>query len=262
MEDFRSLGKRLSNWGRWGAEDERGTLNLITPEQARPGGHDDPVGQGVRPRHPVRRRGPQPGGGRINPVHLMSQTGDTQLFPGASSTPTTTSSCRCRARRSGTPSPTSSTTTRCTTASRPRGHGRRCDAQQHRQARARASPGGACCSTSRSSRASTGSTSGMSITPDDLEAAIAAQGGVDVGSRRHPPVPHRVAETVPHPSIAHGVHGGRTGHRPGLLRVAPRPRGRRGPSRQLGDRGAARREPRGRLQRALRAHPRHGDDAR
>ncbi len=26
--------------------------------------------------------GPQPGGGRINPVHLMSQTGDTQLFPG------------------------------------------------------------------------------------------------------------------------------------------------------------------------------------
>ena len=33
MEDFRELGKRLSNWGRWGAEDERGTLNLITPDK-------------------------------------------------------------------------------------------------------------------------------------------------------------------------------------------------------------------------------------
>jgi kynurenine formamidase len=27
--------KELSNWGRWGAEDQRGTLNLITPERSR-----------------------------------------------------------------------------------------------------------------------------------------------------------------------------------------------------------------------------------
>jgi kynurenine formamidase len=82
MEDFRELGKRLSNWGRWGAEDERGTLNFITPDRlvaaaalVRKGAVFD---LGI----PFDDQGPQPGGGRINPVHLMSQTGDTQVFPG------------------------------------------------------------------------------------------------------------------------------------------------------------------------------------
>ena len=82
MEDFRALGKRLSNWGRWGAEDERGTLNLITPDKlvaaaglVRRGAVFD---LGI----PFDDQGPQPGGARINPVHLMSQTGDTQVFPG------------------------------------------------------------------------------------------------------------------------------------------------------------------------------------
>ena len=32
VEDFQALFDRCSNWGRWGADDERGTLNLITPE--------------------------------------------------------------------------------------------------------------------------------------------------------------------------------------------------------------------------------------
>ena len=31
-EDFQALFDRCSNWGRWGPDDERGTLNLITPE--------------------------------------------------------------------------------------------------------------------------------------------------------------------------------------------------------------------------------------
>ena len=26
------IARRVSNWGRWGADDERGTVNLITPE--------------------------------------------------------------------------------------------------------------------------------------------------------------------------------------------------------------------------------------
>jgi len=30
---FRALFESCSNWGRWGADDERGTLNLITPER-------------------------------------------------------------------------------------------------------------------------------------------------------------------------------------------------------------------------------------
>ena len=33
MHDFREIGRRLSNWGRWGDDDERGTVNLITPEK-------------------------------------------------------------------------------------------------------------------------------------------------------------------------------------------------------------------------------------
>lgn len=35
VEEFQALFDRVSNWGRWGADDERGALNLITPEQTR-----------------------------------------------------------------------------------------------------------------------------------------------------------------------------------------------------------------------------------
>src|SRR6476661_8695271 len=31
-EPLRELSARVSNWGRWGADDERGTLNLVTSE--------------------------------------------------------------------------------------------------------------------------------------------------------------------------------------------------------------------------------------
>ena len=31
--EFRSLFDGLSNWGRWGTDDERGTLHLLTPER-------------------------------------------------------------------------------------------------------------------------------------------------------------------------------------------------------------------------------------
>jgi kynurenine formamidase len=82
MEEFRTLGKRLSNWGRWGPDDERGTVNLITPERlvaasklVRRGAIFD---LGI----PMDGNGPQPGGNRINPVHLMRETGDGQNFPG------------------------------------------------------------------------------------------------------------------------------------------------------------------------------------
>jgi kynurenine formamidase len=33
VEEFSSLFSRLSNWGRWGGDDERGALNLLTPER-------------------------------------------------------------------------------------------------------------------------------------------------------------------------------------------------------------------------------------
>ena len=82
MEDFRSIGKRLSNWGRWGPDDERGTVNLITPERLVAAGQLIRTGKVFDLGIPLGADGPQPGGGRINPVHLMSQTGQHQEFPG------------------------------------------------------------------------------------------------------------------------------------------------------------------------------------
>ena len=35
LAEFDAMFRELSNWGRWGADDERGTLNLITPAKTR-----------------------------------------------------------------------------------------------------------------------------------------------------------------------------------------------------------------------------------
>jgi kynurenine formamidase len=83
MEDFRALGARLSNWGRWGADDERGTVNLITPERVAAAAQLVRRGAIFDLGIPFDGAGPQPGGGRINPVRLMSETGADQEFPGA-----------------------------------------------------------------------------------------------------------------------------------------------------------------------------------
>ena len=69
--------KKLSNWGRWGKDDQIGTLNHVTPRGHRQGGEPDPHRQGVRARHSARPHGPQTGlfGGRFNPIHQMLATG-------------------------------------------------------------------------------------------------------------------------------------------------------------------------------------------
>ena len=82
MEDFRAVGARVRNWGRWGAYDQRGTVNLITPARLVAAGALIRTGKVFDLGIPLDDAGPQPGGGRINPVHLMSQTGDRQMFPG------------------------------------------------------------------------------------------------------------------------------------------------------------------------------------
>jgi hypothetical protein len=82
MEDFRELGARLSNWGRWGPADQRGTTNLITPERLVAAAGLVRRGKVFDLGIPMDQNGPQPGGGRINPVHLMSETGAEQVFPG------------------------------------------------------------------------------------------------------------------------------------------------------------------------------------
>jgi kynurenine formamidase len=73
MDAVRVLGRRLSNWSRWGADDERGTLNFITPDVVRRAatlarrGHVFSLGLSFG------ADGPQIGqGGRVNPLHLMT----------------------------------------------------------------------------------------------------------------------------------------------------------------------------------------------
>jgi kynurenine formamidase len=82
LKDFRSVGKRLSNWGRWGDDDERGTLNHITPEHIVQAASLVRRGKVFDLGIPFDLNGPQLGGARSNPVRLMSETGDDQEFPG------------------------------------------------------------------------------------------------------------------------------------------------------------------------------------
>ncbi|MBC9732340.1 cyclase family protein [Nocardioides marmotae] len=82
METYRELGKRLSNWGRWGEEDEIGTINLITPEIRVAAAALIQRGVTFDLGIPFSQDGPQPGGNRVNPLHLMRETGENQDFPG------------------------------------------------------------------------------------------------------------------------------------------------------------------------------------
>jgi kynurenine formamidase len=83
VRDFRQLGEQLSNWGRWGEDDERGTTNLITPRRLVEAAALVRRGSVFDLGIPFDSSGPQPGGPRINPVLLVSETGADQSFPGA-----------------------------------------------------------------------------------------------------------------------------------------------------------------------------------
>jgi len=72
MEDFRSVGARLRTWGRWGDDDERGTLNHITPERLAAAARLVKRGVTFDLGIPLGADGPQAGHGRVNPIHLMS----------------------------------------------------------------------------------------------------------------------------------------------------------------------------------------------
>ena len=82
QETYREIGARLSNWARWGPDDERGTTNLITPERVVAAAALVRTGKIFDLGIPFASDGPQPGGARINPVHLMRDTGANQDFPG------------------------------------------------------------------------------------------------------------------------------------------------------------------------------------
>ncbi len=68
---------RYRNWGRWGAEDQKGTLNFVTPEVLKYAATMIRSGRVISCAVPFDSNGPQSGGfgGRTNPVHSMLQDG-------------------------------------------------------------------------------------------------------------------------------------------------------------------------------------------
>lgn len=64
---------RYRNWNRWGPDEERGTLNFITPEVIAFAASQVRTGRVVSCCLPFDDSGPQAGGfgGRTNPVHAM-----------------------------------------------------------------------------------------------------------------------------------------------------------------------------------------------
>ncbi len=79
IDDVYGLGRELSNWGRWGPDDERGTLNHLGPEQRLAAASAMRSGRTFSLALPLKTGvGPQSGSiGRTNCLHVMTQTGDT-----------------------------------------------------------------------------------------------------------------------------------------------------------------------------------------
>ena len=73
VDVLRTLAPRVSNWGRWGPEDERGTINFITRDVVRRAAGCVKRGDVFSLGLALGADGPQLGThGRMNPIHLMS----------------------------------------------------------------------------------------------------------------------------------------------------------------------------------------------
>src|SRR6266481_2163280 len=68
---------KLRNWGRWGKDDQIGTLNHIQPQDIVKAAALIKTGKVFGLGIPLDRKGPQSGlfGGRWNPIHTMLATG-------------------------------------------------------------------------------------------------------------------------------------------------------------------------------------------
>ena len=72
----KELCARYRNWGKWGPDDERGTVNNITAAKVREAAGLVKKGMVFSLALPLDANGPQTGAyGRVNPVHLMLQDG-------------------------------------------------------------------------------------------------------------------------------------------------------------------------------------------
>ena len=72
MAKLDEIAAKVRNWGRWGDDDQQGTLNLITPERLVAAAGLVRAGKVFDLGIPLDQEGPQQGGHRVNPVHTMS----------------------------------------------------------------------------------------------------------------------------------------------------------------------------------------------
>jgi kynurenine formamidase len=90
LADVDRLAKRHSNWGRWGAEDQIGTLNHVTDEHRVHAAGLVRTGEVISLALPFDAKGPQTCAfGRNNPVHYMMATGTDALGGAQDHMPTT-----------------------------------------------------------------------------------------------------------------------------------------------------------------------------
>jgi kynurenine formamidase len=76
----RELATRYSNWGRWGPDDQLGTLNHLRPADVTAAAGLVRTGKTFSLAIPLDEQGPQTGGfGRFNPIHLMIRDGNAAV---------------------------------------------------------------------------------------------------------------------------------------------------------------------------------------
>ena len=80
-EEFRRMSESVRNWGRWGSDDERGTLNLISDAHRVRAASLVRSGRVFDLGLPLDSNGPQRGGLRTNPIRLMSAAGASPDHP-------------------------------------------------------------------------------------------------------------------------------------------------------------------------------------
>ena len=79
-QTVREWGRLYSNWGRWGKDDQRGTLNFITPARVLEACALPRSGRVISCALPFDQKGPQSGlAGRHNPIHMMLADGGDAL---------------------------------------------------------------------------------------------------------------------------------------------------------------------------------------
>jgi kynurenine formamidase len=84
INTVRTIAAKVSNWGRWGPDDQVGTLNHVRPEDVVSAAALITSGEVFSLSIPFDENGPQrPGSGRFNPIHFMSVDGrDYMSGPG------------------------------------------------------------------------------------------------------------------------------------------------------------------------------------